>query len=151
MALLLVGGIHAILYLILLGIFGEGALSQMEFPAVTLMSTVQITGGFLKRADALMFGVWFFTLFALLNSAVFYAGKILLYLAKECGIEKKGCAACIPVISVIIVFGLSALFYQEKWACDGYEQFLWYVGTPFLVIAAVIAAIAGKRAGRKKT
>lgn len=75
-ALLITIVILAALYLILVGTFGSAALSNMRFPAVTLMSTVQIKGNFLKRTDALMLGVWFFTLFALLNLHVYYASKM---------------------------------------------------------------------------
>ena len=82
-ALLFTGGIHAVLYLILVGIFGAAALGEMDYPAVTLMSAVRISGGFLKRADAFMFAVWFFTLYALLNSCIFYGSGLLLQL---CGI-----------------------------------------------------------------
>ena len=81
-ALVFTGVIHAALYLILVGIFGAPALGWMDYPAVTLMSTVRISGGFLKRADAFMFAVWFFMLYALLNSCVFYGTALLL---KLCG------------------------------------------------------------------
>ena len=77
LALIFTGCLEAGLYLILLGVFGGAALSDMQTPAITLMSTIKITGGFLKRADAFMFGIWFFTLYALLNSAVFYAEMLL--------------------------------------------------------------------------
>ena len=40
------GGVFAALYLILIGLFGVEALAQMKFPAVTMMSRVQVTGGF---------------------------------------------------------------------------------------------------------
>ena len=85
LALIFTGCLEAGLYLILLGVFGGAALSDMQTPAITLMSTIKITGGFLKRADAFMFGIWFFTLYALLNSAVFYAEMLLngLYHAKK--------------------------------------------------------------------
>lgn len=53
------GGVFAALYLILIGLFGVEALAQMKFPAVTMMSRVQVTGGFLKRTDAFMFSIWF--------------------------------------------------------------------------------------------
>lgn len=70
------GGVFAALYLILIGLFGVEALAQMKFPAVTMMSRVQVTGGFLKRTDAFMFSIWFFTLYAMLNSMVFYSGNL---------------------------------------------------------------------------
>lgn len=59
LALIFTGCLEAGLYLILLGVFGGAALSDMQTPAITLMSTIKITGGFLKRADAFMFGIWF--------------------------------------------------------------------------------------------
>ena len=54
-------------YVLLLGNFGAGSLSQLRFPVITLMSTIQFEGNFLKRMDAPMLAVWFFTLYALLN------------------------------------------------------------------------------------
>lgn len=82
-AFLFAGGFNFVLFLILLGNFGGKALAQMDYPVVTLMSTVQISGGFLKRVDALMFGVWFFTLYALLNSMLFYGSQSLKEIFKE--------------------------------------------------------------------
>lgn len=66
-------GILFLLYAVLLGNFGKYSLSEIEFPAVVLMSDVQIKGSFFKRADALMLSVWFFTLFSVLNMSLYYA------------------------------------------------------------------------------
>ena len=65
-AILTYAGILFLLYAVLLGSFGKYSLSEIEFPAVVLMSDVQIKGSFFKRADALMLSVWFFTLFSVL-------------------------------------------------------------------------------------
>lgn len=72
-AILTYAGILFLLYAILLGSFGKYSLSEIEFPAVVLMSDVQIKGSFFKRADALMLSVWFFTLFSVLNMSLYYA------------------------------------------------------------------------------
>lgn len=139
LALLVVGAVHVVLYLVLLGIFGGNALATMEFPAVTLMSTVRISGGFLKRTDAFMFGIWFFTLYALLNSAIFYSGVMFRGL-----IGKRKCLWT-DIACLVLVLILALLFYQSKGAVDFYELFLWYVGTPVIVlIPAVLAILAGK-------
>lgn len=66
-------GILFLLYAVLLGSFGKYSLSEIEFPAVVLMSDVKIKGSFFKRADALMLSVWFFTLFSVLNMSLYYA------------------------------------------------------------------------------
>ena len=69
-AILTYAGILFLLYAVLLGSFGKYSLSEIEFPAVVLMSDVQIKGSFFKRADALMLSVWFFTLFSVLLSLI---------------------------------------------------------------------------------
>ena len=72
-AILTYSGILFLLYAVLLGSFGKYSLSEIEFPAVVLMSDVQIKGSFFKRADALMLSVWFFTLFSVLIMSLYYA------------------------------------------------------------------------------
>lgn len=149
LALIFTGCLEAGLYLILLGVFGGAALSDMQTPAITLMSTIKITGGFLKRADAFMFGIWFFTLYALLNSAVFYAEMLLngLYHAKKRQtLWKKWERAAV----FAVVFGVAVLLYNSKENTVLYEKFLWYIGTPFLVLVPVVLAIIRCVGQRKK-
>ena len=148
-AILFVGCLHAVLYLVLEGIFGVPALAGMDYPAVTLMSTVKISGGFLKRTDAFMFGVWFFTLYALLNSCVFYGSSIAEKLWKPIRKMPKGKNYMwIFYGSVAVAASVAAIcFYRSRAVFDWYERFLWYVGTPFLVLAPVFAA--QKKWGRR--
>lgn len=135
-ALLLTGGIHAVLYLILLGVFGERALGSMEYPAVTLMSTVRVSGLFLRRTDAFMFAVWFFTLYALLASSIFYSGEILLQLlGKKAGQADGGKREKAAYAAAILLTGAAAVvcYHSFEWM----ERCVWllcYVGTPFLVL-----------------
>lgn len=142
-ALLFAGGVHAALYLILLGIFGAESLGTMEYPAVTLMSAVKISGGFLKRMDAFMFAIWFFTLYALLSGCIFYGGNVLVRLAghclPQCTEQKKQHIA----VTVLLVFAglLAVAFYREQVWMECCEWFLWYVGTPVLVAIPVFILI----------
>lgn len=135
-AVLLTAGIHAALYLILLGVFGERALGSMEYPAVTLMSTVRISGLFLRRTDAFMFAVWFFTLYALLTSCIFYSGEIVLHLlAKKAGQAYGGKREKAAYVVAIFLTGATAVvcYRSLQWM----ERLVWllcYVGTPFLVL-----------------
>ena len=118
----------AALYLILLGTFGSGALANMDYPAVTFMSTVQITGGFLKRADALMQGVWFFTLFALLNTNLFYGMTVL----KEF-VGMKGKKRYMLML-LVATFAVAALFYLSKDCGRLFIGYWRYVGMPLLIL-----------------
>lgn len=71
-ALILLGS-----YVLLIGNFGKNSLSTMKYPVVTLMSTIQFKGNFLKRMDSLMLAVWFFTLYALLNLHLHYGTSMM--------------------------------------------------------------------------
>lgn len=137
-AFILSAAVLAALYLILLGAFGHRALATMEFPAVTLMSMVQITGGFLKRTDAFMLGIWFFTLFAFLNTNLFYGSKML----KEI-VDKEGNKRYM-ICLLVLTFLVSAVFYLFQGAEDLFYQYFRFIGVPLLVILPIIFGIRGK-------
>ncbi len=139
-ALFLVGGILAALYLILLGMFGSDALATMDYPVVTMMSRIQITGGFLKRVDALMFGIWFFTLYALVSSLMFWGSRI-------CQSYVKGHSNCMTVLVVVAVFFVAEGFYFQEGMVRFWEQLFFYVGTPFVVLVPVLLLLLSKKKG----
>ena len=130
-ALLLFGILLAVLYLTLEGMFGSTMLSGMRFAAVTMMSSVQVSGGFLKRTDALMFGFWFFTLYALLSSMVFYAGNLIGRVRKT---EKK----LLYVIVLVPVYFLAFAFYRVEACRQLMENVIWKAGMLFVVLVPVL-------------
>ena len=145
------GGVFAVLYLILIGLFGAEALAQMKFPAVTMMSRVQITGGFLKRTDAFMFSIWFFTLYAMLNSMVFYSGNLAEKVIRDCGGYLEGKKRMLPyIILLLLVYGVTVLFYRNQQFLDCVTFLLWKIGTPFVVGVPILLCLTGERKKHKK-
>ena len=145
------GGVFAVLYLILIGLFGVEALAQMKFPAVTMMSRVQVTGGFLKRTDAFMFSIWFFTLYAMLNSMVFYSGNLAAKVIRDCGGYLEGKKRMLPyLILLLLVYGVAVLFYRNQQILDSVTFLLWKIGTPFVVGVPVLLCLTGERKKHKK-
>lgn len=145
------GGVFAVLYLILIGLFGVEALAQMKFPAVTMMSRVQVTGGFLKRTDAFMFSIWFFTLYAMLNSMVFYSGNLAEKVIRDCGGYLEGKKRMLPyLILLLLVYGVTVLFYRNQQFLDCVTFLLWKIGTPFVVGVPVLLCLTGERKKHKK-
>lgn len=143
------GGVFAALYLILIGLFGVEALAQMKFPAVTMMSRVQVTGGFLKRTDAFMFSIWFFTLYAMLNSMVFYSGNLAAKVIRDCGGYLEGKKRMLPyLILLLLVYGVAVLFYRNQQFLDRVTFLLWRIGTPFVVGVPVLLCLAGEKPNR---
>ena len=143
------GGVFAVLYLILLGLFGVDALAQMKFPAVTMMSRVQVTGGFLKRTDAFMFSIWFFTLYAMLNSMVFYSGNLAEKVIRDCGGYLEGKKRMLPyLILLLLVYGVTVLFYRNQQFLDCVTFLLWKIGTPFVVGVPVLLCLTRRKPDR---
>ena len=135
----------AVFYVVLLGSFGAGALSVMQYPAVTLMSSIHLQGSFLKRLDAFMIGIWFFTLFALLNVFLFYGQDVIRHLFKKGGNVKKPRLFLCP--SLVLVFLAAELFART----DFIGMFLNYISCfagPLLVALPAAVLIFGK-AGKK--
>ena len=145
------GGVFAVLYLILIGLFGVEALAQMKFPAVTMMSRVQVTGGFLKRTDAFMFSIWFFTLYAMLNSMVFYSGNLAAKVIRDCGGYLEGKKRMLPyLILLLLVYGVTVLFYRNQQFLDCVTFLLWKIGTPFVVGVPILLCLTGERKKHNK-
>lgn len=145
------GGVFIALYLILIGLFGVEALAQMKFPAVTMMSRVQVTGGFLKRTDAFMFSIWFFTLYAMLNSMVFYSGNLAEKVIRDCGGYLEGKKRMLPyLILLLLVYGVTVLFYRNQQFLDCVTFLLWKIGTPFVVGVPVLLCLTGERKKHNK-
>lgn len=135
--------INVTVILILMGIFNVGALKEQRFPIITLMSMVDLPGGFLKRQDAFMVAIWFFTLYAFLNTGLFYSE----YCLKEICFRSK---RFLPlVICAVFMYVIAGEFYRKSGAVFWYYKFLWYVGTPAVIAIPVIAYLLAQ--GREKS
>ncbi len=128
-----------VLYFLLIGNFGVQALKEMQFPVVTLMSTVKITGGFMKRLDAFMLAVWFFTLFALLNLLLFYGSSMLeKTIRKMTGMRKV-------IVSAVLVFLLAGGFHVNgKWT-RYLLDYMVYVAVPVMLILPICFFWIGRK------
>lgn len=137
----------AVVYFLLIGNFGQRALGQMRYPVITLMSTIQWKGGFLKRLDAIMMGVWFFTVFALLNLNLYYGANLLECVGKK--LKKNFCHLAVLILAFFV--GVITGYWENAW--NLFAGFLWYVQTPlYVILPGVLASmeIAGKNKHKAK-
>ena len=139
-ALLFSGAFLLLEYVILLGNFGAKSLASMSYPAVTLMNTVQFAGSFVKRLDALMLGIWCFTLFALLNLFLFYGVDFLKTLTEP--VDEKPKRKKLYLVTVLLMAAVLAVIFSylpdtREW----FYRYIWYVGTPLTVLIPVIIGI----------
>ena len=129
-------------YVLLLGNFGEKSLASLRFPVVTLMSTIQFEGNFLKRMDALMLAVWFFTLFALLNLHLHYGVRMLAELSPNQGRKLKWWQVLFPTIAAFLVA------YGIHWDSRFLHVFLAYYSygaVPFMVVVPAFLLLVRRK------
>ena len=100
-ALFTVTVVNVAVYLILIGTFGKNTVQVLKRPVITLMSMVNLPGGFLPRQDVVMTAVWFFALFALLHTGVSQGTLIL----RELCHETKTSYSLLVVLVMVFVMG----------------------------------------------
>lgn len=129
-------------YVLLIGNFGANSLATLRFPVITLMSTIQFEGNFLKRMDALMLSVWFFTLYALLNLHLHYGVSML---AKLSGKQEKNLRwwqVLLPAGAVCVT--AYGMYLDTKWL-NLFLAYYSYVAVPFMVVAPAFLLLIRKR------
>lgn len=144
-AILTVTIVNAVIYLILIGSFGQNTVQILKHPVITLMSMVSLPGGFFPRQDVIMITVWFFTLFALLHTGVFQGTLIL----KELCHETKTNYSMLVVLVLVFITGKG--FAENGFMEDifqGYQQWIVLPGMFFILL--VVPLIYHVRNGWKK-
>lgn len=154
--------VFVVFYLILLGSFGDKAMANMRYPALTLMSNIHLRGSFLKRLDAFLLAIWFFTLFALINVFLFYAQQLIAALVeviRSCVSHEKSestnnqnesghqSGACnkrgSTAAAVVLVFVVAECFCYGSFA-EWFESYTAYVAVPLLILLPLIILLWGK-------
>lgn len=139
-ALLWTGGALCILFLMLLGIFGAPALAGERYSAITMLGLVKLPGGFLKRLDTVMASVWFFTLYALLTTALYYGA--LIGQRAWYGRKKQAVRPGTPAILVTgATAGLLGFVLRRRAYEAGLWEFFYQYGIPFLLLAPVLSLL----------
>ena len=121
-------------YVLLVGNFGVNSLASLRFPVITLMSTIQFEGNFLKRMDALMLAVWFFTLYALLNLHLHYGVRMFTELSKPSD-KLKWWQVALPAG---IVFWVAYAMHFNVAYRNLFLTYYSYAVVPFMLLAPVL-------------
>ena len=129
-------------YVLLVGNFGVESLGSLRFPVVTLMSTIQFEGNFLKRMDALMLAVWFFTLYALLNLHLHYGVRMWGELRKQQKEKNRGWQL---VLSVIVVFLIAYAMHMERAILELFFVYYSRIAVPFFIVSPIVVLVFGRK------
>ena len=143
-ALVISAFLNAVIYLVTLGMFAEQTLAGMRYPVITLMSMVRLPGGFFQRQDAFMVAIWFFALYALMNSGMFYGREILKEL---CGRKREKWYVW---LTVILTYATAVLFYRSAELLLFCEQYAVVIAVAYLVLLPCLLLLSGRRKNYRK-
>lgn len=141
---LIIGILLFFVYLILVGIFGGKSLSKTPYSIVILMSMVKIPGGFLKRLDAIMVGIWFFAIYALMDNTIFYSVDIFM---NTFALKQKKYPA---LLVLFLVYGIAGSCQNSIFFLNLLKQLFYMIGTPLVVLIPLLAYLTTKGKERKK-
>ncbi len=127
---------NGIIYLILLGVFGQNTMGILKRPIITLMSMINLPGGFFTRQDVFMTAVWFFALFALLHTGLFQSTLILKELFHESGNRYSLC------VSLLVAFFLGVGFFENVFWEEIYEIYQKWIVLPGMVGILLVLPLA---------
>ena len=126
-------------------------MATMRFPVVTIMSTIQFKGNFLKRMDALMLGVWFFTLYALLNLHLHYGVLLLGELGTKENQKQKAdnrvrkAKLWQLMIPAVLVFGIAYGLQNYQGGLALFLDYYVYVAVPIMLVLPLVSVIVGRQ------
>ena len=144
--------VNVVIYLILIGNFGQNTVQILKRPIITLMSMINLPGGFFPRQDVTMTAVWFFALFALLHTGVFQGTLIL----KELCHETKTNYSMVAVLVLIFFTGNS--FMKNHFMENIFEAYQRWIALPgmfgILLLVPIICHVRTyfkkRKGGRKR-
>ena len=96
-AILLTGGLMAAVTVITLARFTAAGAMASPWPVLDMMDTVDLSGSFIERQEALMMTFWIVSLFAVVNAGLFFSSLLLRDAVKR-GKHYQYVLALLPVI-----------------------------------------------------
>ena len=144
--------LNVVIYLILIGNFGQKTVQVLKHPVITLMGMVDFPGGFFTRQDVTMTAIWFFALFALLHTGVFQGTLIMKQLCNE---KKSNYSMW---VALIFIFFIADSFIKNGFMEDIFKAYQERIALPGMLVILIIVPlvyqvrrIMKKPEGGKKT
>ncbi|MCL2603766.1 MAG: endospore germination permease [Defluviitaleaceae bacterium] len=137
----LAGIIITALTVITLAKFGAGVTDE-PWPVLRMMDMLSLPGSFIERQEALMFGFWIVTVFALVNALLFFGGRLL----GEFGTKKKGIFSrrVCTVVTVLAVFAVTCMPWEGEGIYKRLDWLYYTSGVFFLLVLPVLMIIGAK-------
>lgn len=136
-------GCNFLLLLLSLGVLGYEACEQLKWPALRVLQSAKVPGGFLERLDILLVAFWLFAVFSVISGCIFYGGELWKYN------ENRPSKAAqhwnfVPAMILCYLFGL--WFWKSQ---QGIFWFLWLTLLVDIPLGIILALCIFKKFPKK--
>lgn len=129
---------NGLLLALCVGVLGYSTANSIEFPALRVLQSAKVPGGFLERLDILLVAFWTFSVYCALSSYLAYSGELL---RQTVLIFRKRDMRWACVVVTVLMYGFSLLCHNTR---DVIAQFITlsvYVDIPLGILLVVIVML----------
>lgn len=137
-ALLIVGIIDLLIYLVTVGALGTNDASSKLWSTINVIQIVDFPGGFLQRHDALMISIWMLSIFTLTSGFLYY----LLMISKKILSIPSQNYMILPFL--ILLLAACIIPMDTELYFMNFEKYMMRVGMPGSIVLPLIVLIIGK-------
>lgn len=123
------------------GILGYGQCRELDFPALRVLQSAKVPGGFLERLDILIVAFWMFAIFSVVSGLIFHSGQLL---CDTCNLFKKSNIRYEYIIAVVILYFMGMKCHQSSDAITGFLAYSLLIDIPLGIVLAVFVMLSKK-------
>jgi Ger(x)C family germination protein len=117
--------------------FGNGVASE-PWPVLAMMDMINLPGAFIERQEALMFGFWIITAFALANAMLFFGGVVVRDVLRNTNLRTG------VLITTVAVFAVSIVPFSREQIYAQIDFMYMTTGLFFIVVLPIVLIFAAK-------
>jgi len=137
-AIVLMGILEILLFVVTLGILGRGETGQKLWSMVNVIQIIKMPGGFVQRQDAVILGIWMLSIYSILSAFFYYIsfiGKFIFHLPGQNYL-------LVPLI--LLLFGVSVIPVETEQFFSYFENYMKFIGMPISLLIPAIVVFVGK-------
>jgi spore germination protein (amino acid permease) len=145
-SILIVGILDLLFFIVTAGILGMQETKAKLWSTITIIQSIDMPGGFIKRQDAFLLGIWMLSIFTLISGFIYY----LSFFTKH--IFHSSSHKYYIFVVTLLLFGICALPMDLEIYFDYFEFYMKYIGMPqSIIIPSFVVLISKLRKVKRKS
>lgn len=130
--------LNIVIFVVTVGMFGAIATKRSLWPALSIMKTVKLPGGFVERLDILLIAFWIFSMFGIISAYLFYAVN----LGKQIMGNKKWQWLIPGFLILVYIWAANAGELEQSFV--SFFQYMAYADFPLALLTPAVVLIIGR-------